>query len=49
MGSSESRNTLDFRELSELDRQHGLPDHTRRLIEACWDLDAAYPDRLLTR
>ncbi|MFF0061016.1 replication initiator [Streptomyces sp. NPDC005279] len=23
-----------------------LPDHTRRLIEPCWDLDAAYPERL---
>ncbi|MFE5816968.1 replication initiator protein RepSA [Streptomyces sp. NPDC056479] len=26
----------------------GLPDHPRRLIEACFDLDAAYPDRRLT-
>ena len=25
----------------------GLPDHPRRLIEACFDLDAAYPDRRL--
>ncbi|MGW6958939.1 replication initiator protein RepSA [Streptomyces chartreusis] len=24
-----------------------LPDHPRRLIEACFDLDAAYPDRRL--
>ncbi|MEV4430782.1 replication initiator protein RepSA [Streptomyces sp. NPDC049602] len=24
-----------------------IPDHTRRLIEACMDLDAAYPDRRL--
>ncbi|MCD0482803.1 replication initiation protein [Streptacidiphilus sp. ASG 303] len=24
-----------------------LPDHTRRLIETCWDLDPAYPDRRL--
>uniref|UniRef100_A0AAU1IAZ6 Replication initiation protein n=1 Tax=Streptomyces sp. NBC_00180 TaxID=2903632 RepID=A0AAU1IAZ6_9ACTN len=26
----------------------GLPDHPRRLVEACFDLDAAYPDRRLT-
>ncbi|MFE5918186.1 replication initiator protein RepSA [Streptomyces sp. NPDC056468] len=26
----------------------GLPDHPRRLIEACFDLNAAYPDRRLT-
>ncbi|MFF7166340.1 replication initiator protein RepSA [Streptomyces sp. NPDC008086] len=25
----------------------GLPDHPRRLIEACFDLDAVYPDRRL--
>ncbi|MGF0171586.1 replication initiator protein RepSA [Streptomyces sp. Marseille-Q5077] len=25
-----------------------LPDHPRRLIEACFDLNAAYPDRRLT-
>ncbi|CAM5307725.1 replication initiator protein RepSA [Streptomyces chartreusis] len=25
----------------------GLPDHPRRLIEACFDLDAAYPERRL--
>ncbi|MEU5975217.1 replication initiator protein RepSA [Streptomyces sp. NPDC047315] len=33
-------------ELPELDGM-GLPDHTRRLIRACWDLDPAYPDRKL--
>ncbi|MDT7842246.1 replication initiator protein RepSA [Streptomyces justiciae] len=26
----------------------GLPDHPRRLIEACFDLDPLYPDRRLT-
>lgn len=26
-----------------------LPDHTRRLIEACWDLDDAHPERMLAR
>jgi hypothetical protein len=33
-------------ERHELDR-HDLPEHTRRLIETCWDLDPLYPDRLL--
>ncbi|MFJ9761422.1 replication initiator, partial [Streptomyces sp. NPDC101149] len=36
-------------ELSELDKLPGLPAHTRRLIEACWDLDDAYPERLLAK
>ncbi|MFK8907915.1 replication initiator, partial [Streptomyces sp. YS-3] len=47
--AAETTDTLDRRigELAELDGHAGLPDHTRRLIEACWDLDAAYPDRLL--
>ncbi|WP_152648359.1 replication initiator protein RepSA [Streptacidiphilus anmyonensis] len=26
---------------------YDLPDHTRRLIETCWELDDAYPERLL--
>ncbi|WOX24305.1 replication initiator protein RepSA [Streptomyces solicathayae] len=26
----------------------GVPDHTRRLVEACFDLDPLYPDRRLT-
>ncbi|CCK27591.1 Replication initiator protein [Streptomyces davaonensis JCM 4913] len=44
--AAETTGTLDRRigELSELDR-HGVPDHTRRLITACRDLDALYPDR----
>ncbi|MFK0118727.1 replication initiator protein RepSA [Streptomyces sp. NPDC090994] len=46
--AAESTGTLDRRigELAELDR-HGVPDHTRRLITACRDLDALYPDRRL--
>ncbi|MHC5259159.1 replication initiator protein RepSA [Streptomyces sp. UC4497] len=49
--AAETTGTVDRRigELSELDRLPGLPAHTRRLIEACWDLDDAYPDRLLAR
>ncbi|MEU9699923.1 replication initiator protein RepSA [Streptomyces sp. NPDC047981] len=49
--AAESTGTVDRRigELSELDKLSGLPDHTRRLIEACWDLDADYPDRMLAR
>ncbi|MFE9445612.1 replication initiator protein RepSA [Streptomyces sp. NPDC006602] len=44
--AAENTGTLDRRigELSELDR-HGVPDHTRRLIEACKRLDPLYPDR----
>ncbi|MFD7732061.1 replication initiator protein RepSA [Kitasatospora phosalacinea] len=46
--SAETTETVDRRilERHELDR-HDLPDHTRRLIEACWDLDPLYPQRLL--
>ncbi|MFI9548455.1 replication initiator protein RepSA [Streptomyces sp. NPDC052016] len=46
--AAENTGTLDRRigELSELDR-HGVPDHTRRLIEACKLLDPLYPDRRL--
>ncbi|MGX1492874.1 hypothetical protein RKD41_005133 [Streptomyces tendae] len=48
--AAETTGTVDRRigELSELDRLH-LPAHTRRLIEACYQLNDAYPDRLLTR
>ncbi|MFE2539370.1 replication initiator protein RepSA [Actinacidiphila glaucinigra] len=46
--AAENTGTLDRRigELSELDR-HGVPDHARRLIQACRDLDELYPDRRL--
>ncbi|MFC7843693.1 replication initiator protein RepSA [Streptomyces sp. NPDC057382] len=46
--AAENTGTLDRRigELSELDR-HGVPDHTRRLIEACKLLDPLHPDRRL--
>ncbi|MGW3267441.1 replication initiator protein RepSA [Streptomyces sp. NPDC001056] len=46
--AAENTGTLDRRigELAELDR-HQLPDHTRRLITACRDLDSLYPDRRL--
>ncbi|MEU2869162.1 replication initiator protein RepSA [Streptomyces olivoreticuli] len=46
--AAETTGTPDRRigELSELDRQH-IPDHTRRLIQACQDLDEFYPDRRL--
>ncbi|MFJ4090158.1 replication initiator protein RepSA [Kitasatospora sp. NPDC089913] len=46
--SAESTESVDRRilERHELDL-HDLPAHTRRLIEACWDLDPHYPDRLL--
>ncbi|MGW2938440.1 replication initiator protein RepSA [Streptomyces sp. NPDC001156] len=49
--AAETTGTVDRRigELSELDKLPGLPAHTRRLIEACWDLDGAYPDRLLAK
>ncbi|MEV7019420.1 replication initiator protein RepSA [Streptomyces sp. NPDC093991] len=48
--AAEATETVDRRigELSELDKL-SLPAHTRRLIEACRDLDDAYPDRLLWR
>ncbi len=46
--AAENTGTLDRRigELAELDR-HQVPDHTRRLIEACKVLDPLYPDRRL--
>ncbi|MGW1654967.1 replication initiator protein RepSA [Streptomyces atratus] len=46
--AAESTGTLDRRigELAELNRHH-VPDHTRRLITACRDLDGLYPDRRL--
>ncbi|WP_406253569.1 replication initiation protein [Streptomyces atratus] len=46
--AAENTGTLDRRigELAELDR-HQVPDHTRRLITACRDLDGLYPDRRL--
>ncbi|MEU0477275.1 replication initiator protein RepSA [Streptomyces olivaceus] len=46
--AAENTGTLDRRigELAELDR-HQVPDHTRRLITACRDLDHLYPDRRL--
>ncbi|MFB8782994.1 replication initiator protein RepSA [Streptomyces albogriseolus] len=46
--AAENTGTLDRRigELSELDR-HQVPEHTRRLIEACKRLDPLYPDRRL--
>jgi hypothetical protein len=48
--AAETTGTVDRRivELGELDCL-GLPAHTRRLIEACWELDGDYPDRLLAR
>ncbi|MGW0793854.1 replication initiator protein RepSA [Streptomyces sp. NPDC002692] len=48
--AAEATETVDRRigELSELDKLP-LPAHTRRLIEACSDLDDAYPDRMLWR
>ncbi|MGA5797974.1 replication initiator protein RepSA [Streptomyces cellulosae] len=46
--AAENTGTLDRRigELAELDR-HQVPEHTRRLIEACKTLDPLYPDRPL--
>ncbi|MGW0599627.1 replication initiator protein RepSA [Streptomyces sp. NPDC002776] len=46
--AAETTGTLDRRvgELAELDR-HGVPDHARRLITACKNLDPLYPDRRL--
>ena len=46
--AAENTGTLDRRigELAELDR-HGVPDHARRLITACHDLDKLYPVRRL--
>ncbi|WP_031476709.1 replication initiator protein RepSA [Streptomyces bicolor] len=46
--AAENTGTLDRRiaELADLDR-HRVPDHARRLIEACKRLDPLYPDRRL--
>ncbi|MEU6568749.1 replication initiator protein RepSA [Streptomyces parvulus] len=46
--AAENTGTLDRRigELAELDR-HDVPDHTRRLVEACKVLDPLYPERRL--
>jgi hypothetical protein len=47
--AAETTGTVDRRigELAELDKLPDLPDHARRLIRACWDLDGLYPDRRL--
>ncbi|CAG7626185.1 replication initiator protein RepSA [Actinacidiphila bryophytorum] len=47
--AAETTGTVDRRigELAELDKLPDLPAHTRRLIQACWDLDGIYPDRRL--
>lgn len=47
--AAETTGTLDRRigEMAELDKVPDLPDHTRRLIRACRDLDGLYPDRKL--
>jgi hypothetical protein len=39
--AAETTGTVDRRigELAELDKLPTLPDHARRLIQACWDLD----------
>ncbi|MDH6188312.1 hypothetical protein M2168_001344 [Streptomyces sp. CZ24] len=49
--AAETTGTVDRRigELGELDKLTDLPDHARRLIEACYALDDAYPDRMLWR
>lgn len=46
--AAENTGTLDrcIGELAELDR-HQVPDHARRLLQACRDLDDLYPDRRL--
>ncbi|MBC9716858.1 replication initiation protein [Streptomyces sp. TRM66268-LWL] len=46
--AAETTGTLDRRigELTELDRAH-VPEHARRLIRACHDLNPLYPDRKL--
>ncbi|MFF7330890.1 replication initiator protein RepSA [Streptomyces sp. NPDC008150] len=48
--AAETTGTVDHRigERAELDKL-ALPAHTRRLLEACWDLDGAYPERMLAR
>jgi len=47
--AAETTGLVDRRigELAELDKYPNLPDHTRRLIRACWNLDNLYPDRRL--
>ena len=47
--AAETTGTVDRRigNIAELDKLPDLPDHPRRLIAACWDLDALYPDRRL--
>ncbi|MFD4758157.1 replication initiator protein RepSA [Streptomyces sp. NPDC058439] len=47
--AAETTGTVDRRigELAELDKFTDLPDQARRLIEACFDLDTAYPERKL--
>ncbi|MFF0745641.1 replication initiator protein RepSA [Streptomyces sp. NPDC004111] len=49
--AAETSGTVDRRigERAELAKLPGLPAHARRLIEACWELDDAYPDRLLAK
>ncbi len=49
--AAETTGTVDRRigELGELDKLPDLPDHARHLIEACFVLDDAYPDRMLWR
>jgi len=46
--AAETTGTLDRRigELAELDR-HNVPDHARRLIKVCKELDPLYPERRL--
>lgn len=46
--AAEATQSVDHRlgERAEIGR-FDLPEHTRRLIETCWDLDDLYPDRLL--
>ncbi|WTF82831.1 replication initiation protein [Streptomyces sp. NBC_01594] len=48
----QKRGAVHFHAVIRIDGPDGpdtphLPDHTRRLIEACWDLDTDYPERLL--
>ncbi|WP_329128152.1 replication initiation protein [Streptomyces caniferus] len=47
--AAETTGTVDRRigEMHELDKHPDLPDHTRRLIRACRDLDELYPGRKL--
>ncbi|MEC3994641.1 replication initiator protein RepSA [Actinacidiphila sp. DG2A-62] len=49
--AAETTGTVDRRigELPELDKLPELPDHARRLIEACFALDEHYPGRMLAR